>query len=57
MNEKKLAAIMAAVNAYLEEEARVVIPSPKPLFIFSPWKVFGLQELMRGRTSMQQKTR
>ena len=44
---------MAAVNAYMAEEAKEATPSTMP----SPWKVFGLQELMRKRTSIQKRVR
>lgn len=55
MKENVTAAIMAAVNTYMQEEAGVA-PSVMPT-TFSPWKFFRLQELMRKRTSIQQRDR
>jgi hypothetical protein len=57
MKENVRAAIVAAVNAYMQEEARVAPPSVVPTLILSTWKVFGLQELMRKRTSIQRRVR
>ncbi len=54
MKENAMAAIVAAVNAYMREETRVA-PSVMPATTVSPWKVFGIQELMRKRTSMQRR--
>lgn len=45
-------AIIAAVNAYMQEEAKVAAPCPMPA-TFSPWKLFGLQESMRKRNPIQ----
>lgn len=54
MKEKEAAtaAIMGAVNAYIqqEEQARAAIPGVKPYPEISPWRLFGRQELMRART-------
>ena len=47
-----MAAIMAAVNAYLEEEetARLAVaPEARPLAPISLWRVFGRREAMRPR--------
>ena len=55
VKETVRAAIIAAVNAYMVEEAKEAPPSPVPTLIPSPWKVFGLQELMRKRASIQKR--
>ena len=58
MKDNMKAAIVAAVNAYMQEEVKEEAPpSVVPIPMFSPWRVFGLQELMRTRTSMQKKVR
>jgi len=57
MKDNVKAAMVAAVNAYMQEEAKEMPPSVVPILIFSPWKAFGLQELMRKRTSIQQRAR
>ena len=47
-----MAAIMAAVTAYLEEEERArlaVAPEARPLAPISLWRVFGRREAMRPR--------
>ena len=47
-----MAAIMAAVTAYLEEEesARLAVaPEARPLAPISLWRVFGRREAMRAR--------
>lgn len=58
MKETVVAAIMGAVNAYLqqEEQARVAMPSKAMLYPeASSWRVFGRQELMRARTNWRVK--
>jgi len=55
MNDNVRAAIVAAINAYMQEEARIT-PSVM-LTTFSPWKFSGLRELMKKRTSIQQRVR
>lgn len=55
VKENVMAAIMAAVNTYMQEETRI---APSVISTtFSPWKFSRLQELMRKRTSIQQRTR
>ncbi len=47
-----MAAIMAAVTAYIEEEERarlVIAPEPRPAAPISLWRVFGRREMMRPR--------
>ena len=54
MKETQVAAIVGAVNAYLqqEEQARVALPSRTMLYPeASAWRLFGRQELMRARTN------
>ena len=53
MEEHVRAAIVAAVDAYVQEQARET-PSVMPA-TFSTWKLFGLRELMRKRTSIQKR--
>ena len=55
MKENVTAAVVAAVNAYMEEEVKETPTGVMPTFILSPWKVFGLHELMRRRTSLQKR--
>lgn len=57
MKDSRKATIVAAINAYMQEEAKEVPQKAVSTFIFSSWKVFGLQELMRSRTSIQQRVR
>ena len=57
MKESVRTAIVAAVNAYMHEEARVAHSGVVPTLILSTWKVFGLQELMRKRASIQRRVR
>ena len=48
-----VAAVMAAVNAYLEEEERARLaaaPGPRPIAPVNMWRVFGRQEAMRARS-------
>jgi hypothetical protein len=54
MKETVVAAIMGAVNAYLqqEEQTRGAMPAKAMLYPeTSAWRVFGRQELMRARTN------
>lgn len=52
MKENVVAAIVGAINAYIQQEEQaktipsMVVPYPE----ISPWRLFGLQELMRART-------
>ena len=58
MEEKKLAATVAAIEAYIEEErSKTAGSSAFPTCMISPWKMFRLQELMRRRISIQQRSR
>jgi len=57
MKDNKKIAMVAAVNAYMQEEAKEALTRVTPTLIFSPWKAFGLQELMRKRTFIQQRAR
>jgi hypothetical protein len=56
---KITAAVMAAVNAYMEEEemARelVAIPQRRPLSAISLWHVSGREEMMRMRQLWQRR--
>jgi hypothetical protein len=57
MNEKsaKIAAAMAAVTQYLEEEQAAILASQQPTAgpELSPvWSSYGRQEIMRMRTMM-----
>jgi len=56
---KTTAAIMAAVNAYLEEEASAAvataIPIRKPAIVTSLWHVSGREEMMRMRNLWQRR--
>jgi hypothetical protein len=48
-----MAAIMAAVTAYLEEEERARLAAaaePRPLAPVSLWRAFGRRDAMRPRT-------
>ncbi|HEX75959.1 MAG TPA: hypothetical protein G4O12_05160 [Dehalococcoidia bacterium] len=53
MKESVIAAIMAAVGAYIQQEdvtkAFAAIATPHPEV--SPWRLFGQQELFRARTN------
>lgn len=55
MNEKSgvMAAIMAAIEQFEEEEAIALAERPVPSFQFSPWKHWGLGEMMRMRIVWQ----
>ncbi|MFU8796023.1 MAG: hypothetical protein ACNA7X_01840 [Dehalococcoidia bacterium] len=51
-----IAAITAAVAAYLEEEARAIMPpKPGPVPVFSPWGSSGREEIMLMRTLWQRR--
>lgn len=56
---KITAAIMAAVNAYLEEEATVTVaaavPLRRPTTIISLWHISGREEMMRMRQLWQRR--
>jgi hypothetical protein len=58
-NGKITAAIMAAVNAYMEEEetarAIMAIPQRRPVPAISLWHVSGREELMRMRQLWQRR--
>jgi hypothetical protein len=53
------AAIMAAVNAYMEEEvmagAMMAIPQRRPAPVISLWHVSGREEMMRMRQLWQRR--
>jgi hypothetical protein len=53
-----MAAITAAITAYLEEEERtrlLVAPEPTPVAPVSQWRVFGRREAMRPRASWRRR--
>ena len=56
---KITAAIMAAVNAYIEEEARACeaayVPRRAPAPVISLWHVSGREEMMRMRQLWQRR--
>jgi len=55
----KMAAIIAAVNAYMEEEAlagaMMAIPQRRPVPVISLWHVSGREEMMRMRQLWQRR--
>jgi hypothetical protein len=55
----KMAAIMAAVNAYMEEEAMaqglMAVPQRRPVPVISLWHVSGREEMMRMRQLWQRR--
>jgi len=55
MDEKAgvIAAIMAAIDQFEEEEAIALTTMPVPRLEFSPWKYWGLTEMMRMRILCQ----
>ena len=55
MDKNVLAAITAAINAYIQQEEQLkVTPSKAALYPeISPWRLFGRQELVRARTNWQ----
>ena len=55
---KTVAAIMAAVNACMEEDERAraaAVSRPRPAVAPSLWPVFGREEMMRMRTLWQRR--
>jgi hypothetical protein len=55
---KITAAIMAAVNAYMEEEMALemmAIPQRRPVPVISMWHVSGREEMMRMRQLWQRR--
>jgi hypothetical protein len=53
-----MAAITAAVSAYLEEEERARLsaaPEARPLAPISLWRVFGRREAMRPRAAWRRR--
>ena len=53
-----VAAVMAAVTAYLEEEERARLaaaPEPRPLAPISLWRVFGRRQAMRQPASWRRR--
>jgi len=56
---KITAAIMAAVNAYMEEEAlaqaMLAVPQRRPVPVLSLWHVSGREEMMRMRQLWQRR--
>jgi len=53
---KVLAAVMAAVNAYLEEEsARMSERLQRPVPVVNIWPILGREEIMRMRTLWQRR--
>ncbi len=46
-DKKKISAITAAVNAYLEEETNVATVAQRPFSAISLWKASGRQEIMQ----------
>lgn len=57
MDKTVVAAIVGAVNAYLEQEAQAKAVAPRVMLYpeISPWRLFGRQELMRARVRWQVK--
>jgi hypothetical protein len=60
--QKRMAAVLAAVNLYLEQEAAalqeqqlVAIPEPRDI-IYNPWGQSGRQEMMAMRKLIQLRT-
>jgi hypothetical protein len=55
----KMAAIMAAVNAYMEEEvmagAMMAMPQPRPVPAINLWHISGREEMMRMRQLWQRR--
>lgn len=48
-----MAAILAAIEQFEEEEAITLTQMPAPRLLFSPWKYWGLGEMMRMRIAWQ----
>ena len=57
MENKKLAATIAAVTAYMDEEARARVPvaPPRVMLRFNSWGASGREEIMRMRTLWQRR--
>ncbi|NQT71576.1 MAG: hypothetical protein HQ553_02255 [Chloroflexi bacterium] len=53
--KKKVAVVMAAVNAYLEEEAIVTAPMQRPTSTVSMWQSSGRQEIMQMSSLWQRR--
>jgi hypothetical protein len=55
MDQKQgvMAAIIAAIDQFEEEEAIALAAMPTPRLEFSPWKYWGLGEMMRMRALCQ----
>ncbi len=53
--KKKVAVVMAAVNAYLEEEAIVTAPMQRPTSKVSMWQSSGRQEIMQMSSLWQRR--
>jgi len=54
-NKKKVAAVMAAVNAYIEQESIVTAPAQRPTSAVSMWQVSGRQEIMQMSSLWQRR--
>lgn len=55
-DRKKLSAIIAAVNAYLDEEASAVVTTPqRPMAGINVWQLYGRQEIMQMRSLWQRR--
>lgn len=54
-DKKKVAAVMAAVNAYIEQEATVTTPAQQPTSIVSMWQLSGRQEIMQMSSLWQRR--
>ncbi len=53
-DKKKVAAAMAAVNAYIEQEA-FTTPTQKPTSAVSMWQASGRQEIMQMSSLWQRR--
>jgi len=59
--QKKIAAALAAVNLYLEQEAaglqaeQITLPEPRDI-MYNPWGQSGRQEMMTMRRLLQLRT-
>ena len=55
-NKKKIAAAMAAVNAYLEQEAIITSTAPQqPVPTVTMWQLSGRQEIMQMSSLWQRR--
>jgi hypothetical protein len=52
MKDKRIVAAVAAVQRYLEEEARLRRPSPAVRAPARQWRILGRLEQMRRRSTM-----